>query len=227
MLERQQKQPIGDPGRQRDIVRHHDRRDAERLDLVADQPRKHAHAVRIEPDRRLVEEHQLAAARQHARHCHSLRLPARELGHRCARRGEPGVEPDPREPRRGLVGVRRAMGCVAPGVAQRELEVAAYVEMVEQRASLRHEPELIAVEHELCSHDLEAGDVELVALEQHARERRLAGARAAEQHDHLARADREIDAVDQHAPVGERHAQPAHRKRARPSCRLGHHRRST
>src|SRR5262249_1933077 len=36
-----------------------------------------------------------------------------------------------------------------------------------------------------------------------------AGARTAEQHDDLARADRQIDAVDQHAPVGQRDAQTA------------------
>ena len=59
---------------------------------------------------------------------------------------------------------------------------AAHVEVIEQRAALRHQAELIAIEHELVGHDLIAGAIELLALEQDPREGRLAGARAAEQH---------------------------------------------
>jgi len=47
--------------------------------------------------------------------------------------------------------------------------------MIEQRAALRDQAELIAIELELGGDDLEPGCVELLALEQHARERRLAG----------------------------------------------------
>ena len=90
--------------------------------------------------------------------------------------------------------------------------------MIEQRASLRDEPELIAIELELRGDDIEARALELVALEQHARERRLAGTRSTEQHDDFAFADREIYSVDQHAPVGKRDAQAANRERC-------HHRR--
>jgi hypothetical protein len=205
VLERQQEQPVGDAGRERDVVGDDDRRDAERLDLLADQPRQHAHAVRIEADRRLVEEHQLAAARQHAGHRDALGLPAGQPRHGRAGRREPGVEADPREPGRGVAG-RDGLGRARRGVAQGELEVAAHVEVIEQRTALRHEPELRAIERELRGHHVEAVVVELVALEQDARERRLAGARAAEQHDHFAGLDREVDAVDQHAPVGERDA---------------------
>src|SRR5205085_10716033 len=104
---------------------------------------------------------------------------------------------DAREPVRHLV-------AAAAGVAQRELEVAVDIEVIEQRAALRHEPELVAIEVELGRDHLEAGGIELVALEQHARERRLAGARAAEQHDDLAGRDLEVDAIDQDATVWQR-----------------------
>ena len=82
MLERQQEQPIRDARRERDIVGDDDRGDAELLHLLADEPREHAHAMRIEPDRRLVEEQQLAPAREHARDRDALGLTARERGHR-------------------------------------------------------------------------------------------------------------------------------------------------
>ena len=51
ILERQHEQPIGDARGERDVVRDDDRRDAERLDLLADQPREHAHAMRIQARR--------------------------------------------------------------------------------------------------------------------------------------------------------------------------------
>jgi hypothetical protein len=98
-------------------------------------------------------------------------------------------------------------------MAQRERNIPADVEVIEQRAALRDQAELTAIEIELGGDDLEARCHELGALEQHARERGLAGARAAEQDDDLARCDVEIDAVDQRAPVGEHDAEPAHPER--------------
>ena len=212
MLERQQEQPIGDAGGERDVVGHDDRRDAERLDLLADQPREHAHAMRIEADRRLVEEQQLAPAREHARDRDALRLAARQLGHRrAAARRACGSSPTRVEPRLGIVGVAVAAG--APRVAQRELEVAADVEVIEQRAALRHEPELVAIEVELR------------------RRPRRSPAASSSSRSNSTRANVdlpapeppsstttspapivEIDAIDQHAAVGQRDAQPAHRR---------------
>ncbi len=205
VLERQQEQPIGDAGGERHVVGHDDHRDPERAHLLADQPRQHPHAVGIEADRRLVEEQQPAPAREHARHRDPLGLAAGQPGHRRAGRGERRIEADPGEPGRRVV----AGGGRALGVAQRELEVAAHVEVVEQRAALGHEAELIAVERQLGGDHVEPAGLELGALEQHARERGLAGARAAEQDHHLARGDREIHLIDQHAPVGQRDAQAA------------------
>src|SRR5215470_3321973 len=120
-------------------MRDHDRRDSERLDLLADQPREHADAMRIEADRWLVEEQQLAPAREHARDRDALRLTARQARHRRARLGELAIEADALEP---VLGLRLA----AAGVAQRELDVTAHVEVIEQRAALRDEAELIAIE---------------------------------------------------------------------------------
>ena len=77
--------------------------------------------------------------------------------------------------------------------------------VVRRRGSF-DEAELVAIEIELRGDDVEPGIVQLVALEQHARERRLARAGSPEQHDDFTFADVEIDAVDQHAPVGKRDA---------------------
>ena len=185
-------------------MRDHDRRDPERLHLLAHESREHADAMGIEPHARLVEEQQLAPAREHARDSHALRLPARELGHGRAGRGERAIEPDPCEPVGGVV--------IAAGVAKRELEVPAHVEVVEQRAALRDEAELRPIERERRGHDVEASALELVALEQYARERALAGAGPAEEDHDLARRDVEIDAIDEHAAVGKRDPQPADRE---------------
>jgi hypothetical protein len=100
------------------------------------------------------------------------------------------------------------------GVAQGQVDVAAHVEVVEQRAALRDQAELAVVEGELGGDHLEPGLGQLVALEQHPGERRLAGAGAAQQHHHLTRRQRQRRIVDQHAAVGQDHAQAAHRERA-------------
>jgi hypothetical protein len=180
--------------------------------LLADEPREHAHAMRIEPDRRLVEEEQLAPAREHARDRDALRLATRQLRDARPRLGELAIEADAREPLGDFILRLVPRPFRMP---QRDLEVAAHVEVIEQRAALRNQAELAAVEIEVRCHDVEAGGIELFALEQDARERRLAGARATEQHDDLAFPDIEIDAVDQHAAVGERHLKLAHRQRDR------------
>src|SRR5262245_5133974 len=57
--------------------------------------------MRIEPDRRLVEEQQFAPAREHARDGDALRLATLELRHRRAWLGERGIEPHAFQPVRG------------------------------------------------------------------------------------------------------------------------------
>src|SRR5262245_18235070 len=138
VLEREQKQSIADTRRERDVVRDDDRRDAERLDLLAHKAREYTHAMWIEPYRRLVEKQQLAPARQHARDSDALRLSTGQLGHRCPRLGQRGIEPDMLEPLGGIITAAR--------IAQRELEVAADVEVIEQRATLRYKAVLSTLE---------------------------------------------------------------------------------
>ena len=125
-----------DAGRERDIVRDDDRRDAERLAPARGSSRASTRT-------RCGSSPTDGSSRNS-----SLRLLAstRATATRCAWppdsvvTGVPGsasvaLEADALEPR---LAARSSL----LGVAQRELEVAAHVEMIEQRAALRHEPEL-------------------------------------------------------------------------------------
>jgi hypothetical protein len=194
----------------------HDRGHAQLAHLLAQEAGEHPHAVRIEPDRGLVEEQQAAPAGQRARHRHALRLPARQPIDRHTRLAERAVEPDPLQP--GLrIGVLasvplRARGAVALG----QLDVAAHVQVIEQRAALRDETEIGALEGELSAHHLESAPFQLVPLEEQPCERGLTGATAAQEHHHLSRNDLEGEVLDQHPAIGEHDAKPARQE-------AGHH----
>ena len=92
-----------------------------------------------------------------------------------ARLGQRADRARPGAATRGIPG--RGVARPAVGVAQRELEVAADVEVIEQRAALRDEPELTAIEGQLRRRPPRSRRASSSsALEQHPRERGLAGA---------------------------------------------------
>jgi hypothetical protein len=82
--------------------------------------------------------------------------------------------------------------------------------VIEQGAPLWHQAQLPAIELDGGGLDVKAGGVELGTLEQHPRERALAGAGAAQDHRDLARGQRQRQVIDEDATVGELDAEPRH-----------------
>ena len=100
---------------------------------------------------------------------------------------------------------------IAAVAAQRELEAAAHVEMIEQRPRCGTRPSWPR-SRSSCAATTSKPASSSSSRSNSTRERRLASA-GAEQHHDFAGADRQIDAIDQHAPVGKRDAQAADRQR--------------